>query len=406
MARRESAARGDEARGEVAARAALAARLRGRQAEIEQEILARVYGVGNLTESGDPSYAEGLRAAVRAALDCGLAAAEHGTEASLEVPPELLTQARLSARSGVSLDTVLRRYFAGFALLGDFIAQEVVVDDAVGVEPDLQLVWKAETVIFDRMIVAVTDEYTREVNTRLRSTEQRRTERVRSLLTGDLVDVALLGYEFDCWHIGAIAVGAEAGDVLRELAALLDRRLLLVRPDEETVWAWLGGRSRILAREALARRSIDWPDAVTVAIGEPARGIGGWRFTHRQAKAAIPVARRGSRAVTHYAEVSLVASMLQDEVLTRSLRDLYLLPLVERRDSGRALCGTLRAYFEAERNVSSTAAALGVDRKTVNNRLRLAEERIGQPLTACAAEIEAALRLEELRQQSGESGPP
>lgn len=406
MARRGSAARADEARGEVAARAALAARLRGRQAEIEQEILVRVYGVGDATESADLGYAEGLRAAVRAALDCGLAAAEHGTEDSLEVPPELLAQARLSARSGVSLDTVLRRYFAGFALLGDFIAQEVVVDDAVGVEPDLQLVWKAETVIFDRMIVAVTEEYTREVNTRLRSTEQRRTERVRSLLTGDLVDVALLGYEFDCWHIGVIAFGIEAGDVLRELATVLDRRLLLVRPDEKTAWAWLGGRSRILAREVLPHKSIDWPDAVTVAIGEPARGIGGWRFTHRQANAAMSVARRGSQTVTHYAEVSLLASMLQDEVLARSLRDLYLLPLVELRDHGRTLCRTLRAYFEAERNVTSTAAALGVDRKTVSNRMHQVEERIGRPLTACAAEIEAALRLEELHQQSGESGPP
>jgi hypothetical protein len=38
-----------------------------------------------------------------------------------------------------------------------------------------------------------------------------------------------------------------------------------------------------------------------------------------------------------------------------------------------------RAYFDAERNISSTAAALGVDRRTVRNRLRVIEELLGRP---------------------------
>ena len=41
-----------------------------------------------------------------------------------DVPPALLAQARLDVRDGVSLDTVLRRYFAGNALFEDFLVEE------------------------------------------------------------------------------------------------------------------------------------------------------------------------------------------------------------------------------------------------------------------------------------------
>ncbi len=53
---------------------------------------------------------------------------------------------------------------------------------------------------------------------------------------------------------------------------------------------------------------------------------------------------------------------------------------------------TLRAYFEADRNVSSTAAALGVDRRTVRNRIGAIEELLGRPLRGSLADLEIALR--------------
>ena len=54
---------------------------------------------------------------------------------------------------------------------------------------------------------------------------------------------------------------------------------------------------------------------------------------------------------------------------------------------------TLRAYFCAQRNVSSTAAALGVDRRTVANRIHAVEDLFGRPLTTFAVEMETVLRL-------------
>lgn len=37
------------------------------------------------------------------------------------MPVALLAQARLAASNGVSLDKVLRRYFLGYLILGDFV---------------------------------------------------------------------------------------------------------------------------------------------------------------------------------------------------------------------------------------------------------------------------------------------
>jgi DNA-binding PucR family transcriptional regulator len=97
-----------------------------------------------------------------------------------------------------------------------------------------------------------------------------------------------------------------------------------------------------------------------------------------------------------YSDVALLASALQDEVLASSLQRLYLDPLAYERDGGATLRHTLRAYFLACRQVSSTAAVLGVSRQTVAVRLRTIEERIGRSLDGCASEMDTALRMQEL----------
>ena len=176
----------------------------------------------------------------------------------------------------------------------------------------------------------------------------------------------------------------------------LDRRLLAVRREEGDVWAcWLGGMHPLEAERAL-RVLVETPlDGVCVTVGEPGEGLVGWRLSHRQAKAALPIAARRGQAVLRYADVALLASILRDDLVTTSLRQLYLEPLERARDDGKVGRETLRAYFAAERNVSSTAAALGVDRRTVTNRIRAIEELFGRPLKDFAMELETALLLDD-----------
>jgi DNA-binding PucR family transcriptional regulator len=89
----------------------------------------------------------------------------------------------------------------------------------------------------------------------------------------------------------------------------------------------------------------------------------------------------------------VLASVLRDDLGTTSLRQIYLEPLERARDGGKVGRETLRAYFATERNISSTAAALGVDRGTVTNRIRAIEEIFGRPLNDFATDLETALRL-------------
>jgi PucR C-terminal helix-turn-helix domain/GGDEF-like domain len=368
--------------------------LRKRRAEIEAALLARVYSVSDPAEATDADYAASLRAAVATALDYGLAALELGEEQAPPVPPELLAQARLAACNGVGLDTVLRRYFAGFALLGDFLigeAQEEGLLDAAS----LQRLMGGHSALLDRIVAAVSDEHCRAAHGNTGSTEERRASHVRRLLAGEFLDASELAYDFQAHHLGMLARGPGACEAIRRLASSLDRRLLMVGSGEGTQWAWLGSSRNTDPEQLKGFASRGWPTEVSLAIGEPAQGMEGWRLTHRQAKAALPIALRGPERLVRYADVALLASVLQDELLVRSLRQLYLVPLDGERDGGETLRRTLRAYFAAEHNVSSAAAALGVDRHTVTNRLRAVEERVGRSLSRCLTEVDAALRLED-----------
>jgi DNA-binding PucR family transcriptional regulator len=130
-----------------------------------------------------------------------------------------------------------------------------------------------------------------------------------------------------------------------------------------------------------------------VTVGEPGEGFLAWRLSHRQAKAALPIAERQGQPIVRYADVALQASIARDDLVTTSLHQLYLEPLERARDGGKAARETLCAYFAAERNISSTAAALGVDRRTVTNRIRAIEDLFGRPLGDYATDLEIALRL-------------
>ncbi len=374
--------------------AELAARLRERLPELEAAIATRVYAISDPSEVADPAYLEGLNAALAAAVEQRLTVLEVGERRAPDVPPVLLAQARLDARDGVSLDTVLRRYFAGSTLFGDFLAAEA--ERAEVPSSTLRRLLAAQATLGDRLLAAVSAEHAREAGNRPSSSAERRRERVKSLLAGELVDSSELDYDLDANHLALMAKGEGAQAAMRALARSLDRRLLAVCREEEPIWAcWLGGRSPLAAEQALRALGEISLERVVVTVGEPGSGLAGWRLSHRQAKAALPIAERRGQAVLRYADVALLASILRDDLAVASLRQLYLEPLAGGRDGGEVARETLRAYFAAERNVSSTAAALGVDRRTVSNRIRTVEDLFGRPLKDIAMELETALQLED-----------
>jgi len=381
------------------ARAQLVERLGSRRGEIEEAALARVRSVSDPEEIASPEYREGLRVAVSAALDYGIEALRRSEDRPAPIPTALLSQARLAARNGVELDTVLRRYLAGHTLLDDFLVEEAEREGPIGAA-SLKSLLRTEAAALDRLLAAVSEEYMREAKAGPTSPEERRARQVERLLAGEPLDTAELAYGFEGYHLGLVASGPESQEVAKVLARGLDARLLAVpREEGQVLWAWLGSRRRLDPAEVMANLA-EPPKDLFLAIGEPGEGISGWRLTHRQAVAAHAVALRGQEPLVRYGDVALLALAMQDELLATSLRELYLEPLAAMAGGGERLRETLRAYIATGANTSSTAAALGIDRRTVTRRIRMIEEALGHSLTTRVAEMEVALRLWEFEEPS------
>jgi hypothetical protein len=388
------------------ARIALAEQLRERRSPLEKAVLGRVRAISDPAEGADPTYVDGVGQAVSAALTYGIAGIEQGERSLAEVPVALLAQARLAVRNSVGLDTVLRRYQAGYALMADSVIDEAFKCRAPH-GANLRVLMRAQAAAFDRLLAAVAEEYRLEERNLRGSAEARLRERIKRLLDGEALEASGLGYDLGGSHIGIAGAGPNAVRAIRELSGAVDAHLLIVQNGESSVWAWLGCREGLDPQELLSKGRHQDREGVALALGEPGEMFAGWTLTHRQALAALPVALRRRGDIVRYADVAMLASALKDDVLRASLHSLYLAPLEQDHDGGERDRETLRAYFAGARNISAAAAALGMNRHTVASRLRSIEERLGWQLQSCATDLEAALNLAELGSfaQGGVSPP-
>jgi hypothetical protein len=374
-------------------RSELAGRLRERSAEIEDVVFNRVRALAEPAESEDPEYRAGLRATVAEVVDYALTSVELGEDWGGPIPAAAAAQARMAARAGIRLDTVLRRYAAGDRLIGEFIMEEAghLSNEA------MREVLRGQGPHVDRLMAAVATEYMEELELKRRSPAQRMAETVQRLLAADApLDAASLDYEFDAWHVGLVLSGPRAAVAARTLAAGLSRQALVVPRGQDGAWAWLGGRDKPGCEEIEHYQASGVLGEISLSVGEPRRGLDGWRLTHHEAQAARLVAMRQPKQLVRASKAILLAAVLRDEALAKSLRQTYLTPLDEHGDAGIVLRETLRAYFSAGFNAATAAAAMKVDRHTVQRRLRKVEETLGRLLQACHAELSVALRLEEL----------
>ncbi len=374
----------------------LVKRLRSRRTEIENALAARIHNV--TVDSGRCDHKDGERTAIVAILEYTLTSIEDGDAYAPSIPPEAVKQARGAARSGVGLGTVLRCYLAGYVLIGNLVMEEAGSDDLRDYGATLRSIQEVHALVLDDLITSVSKEYTSEAQRVSNSPQQRSAERVRRLLAGEILDMTQFGYKLEGWHTGIIGTGGRVAQALSALVASLDCRLLQVSHGDEKVWAWLGGPSRQNVISDVKRlRSTGLPGGVSLAFGEPAEGVEGWRLTHWQAQSAWLVSLRRPQRFTHYADVALLAPWLQQDAHARWLVDTYLSPLDNQKVAGTTLRATLRHYFAAGRNGSAAASALRVSRRTMRNRMNLIERALGPSIVEQhQAELELALQLEQL----------
>ena len=330
------------------------------------------------------------------ALDYGIGAIEHGQDWNAPAPIAAIGQARRAARTGVRLETVLRRYTAGDRELAIY-----VVEEAHGLPHKLrQEIERTQSMSVDRLIEAVASEYRSELDRIERSPATPLEERIRRLLDGDLTVDLEPDYDLGSRHVGVIARGTTAESAIRRAAKELDSRLLVARGISPNPSAWLS-RSGGLDVGEIERVIAALTTTASFAFGESRSGVEGWRLTHFEARMAFEAMRHGGGglSIARARDVLLQAAVLRDQVLTQALLTTYMKPLDGDGDgdeNGENLRQTLRAYLSTGLQASAAAELLPVHRKTVESRLREIESRLGQRIEDCHAQIAVALEVEGL----------
>lgn len=372
---------------------ALAERLRLRIRELEAAIRNHLLLVAAGPKGEGRQCQEALVAAVPETLFFAIASIEQGEGEPPPIPGSVTAQARRA--SGVAgLGMIVRCFTAGERLFAQLVAEQArEFGDGVVALAEQRL-----SEAGDRLLDAVSEAYVGELEKLRRSPSQRLSERVHELLSGGGPDDGDdLGYPFDRWHVGLVVHGPDARVLITQLARDMDLQALVAAAGDGAVWAWLGGRTepQVSRLEALIATA---PPGARFAIGEAREGFVGWRLTHREAETAAAVMRLRADPVVRGKEVLLLAAALKDEMLATSLRETFLLPFSGEGEEGAALRQTLRAYLESGGNAVAAAASLGVNRHTVQRRLRRIEADLGDSLHRWHAELKVALDLEDVRE--------
>ncbi|MPY99468.1 MAG: hypothetical protein GEU97_15990 [Actinophytocola sp.] len=360
-------------------------------------------------------------------------------QADMTFPPAAVELARTLAVRGHDVSLLLRMYRVGQRVFWARLMRIVTdrIDDSELRMAVLEFLWDRVSRALERNIDLLVDTHTEESERRLRGALVRRTETVHAILRGEPIDVSAaseqLGHNL-LRHQTALVLWAResagepdpseqlealAGDAA---AALGCPRPLAVRSSARVVWAWLaggepGGRSDRRGRQSLRDgelplerlRELDAlrrSDSLRIAVGAPARGLDGFRTSHREALRAQRVAAVSVRdePVTCYRDVELVSCLSADEEAMRAMVRRVLgglgghggpgghPGLAGHGEAAARLRATALAYLEAG-GARAAAAALGVHKNTVLYRLRQVEDLLGHPLAADPLGLHLALIL-------------
>jgi hypothetical protein len=375
----------------------LGAGLRARISEIAHRIHERTLdAVPEYYDNLDPALLELDYQISKVSLRDIFDGLSHGRNPPAHASGTVLEEARLAAQAGVNLQVLIRTHRVAQATTWEAILEETerVVDDPALRLSVLTLASRYHFDWNDRVTSEIVRAYEQERELLFRDRERRKRELVRDILNGMPADAGRVPYHLRGEHLAVIAWGAAPHEAVHSLADPPRCNALTVPGTGDAVFGWLEGPPDRLAD--LAAAPISLPEGSYLALGAPARGIEGFRFSHRQALQAYRVARIHPRGVTSYREVALEALVIREPQLARDFMAYELSGIAGSDHRDRVLRETLRAYFRTGQNASSAAHLLGVHERTVAYRLRSVEDRIGVPVGSRRDELSVALRVFEL----------
>jgi DNA-binding PucR family transcriptional regulator len=330
-----------------------------------------------------------------------------------EVPAEAIEYVRAFVHRGFNLELLLRVYHLGHRELWTL---SVEILEASG-HSDEQRAVSAELFDFmDVLIQRVVEEYQAERERWIRSSHALRTQIVRNIVNGRPISVAdasaRLRYDLGGNHVALVTWSDEESGVDsdeaalvrygRTLASKLHRPSIVISAGRRAAYAWIAIHDGAESELAELLADDECRSGVSVAVGEPGRGLDGFRNSHFDAIASRRVAViAGMRSGTtvRWADVATLGLLSADLEHARRFTTQELGPLDADDDSAARLRATLMVYLQ-ENDRQHTAQRLGIHPNTVAYRLRQCEELLGHPVKERRFQLEAALRLRDRMQLS------
>jgi DNA-binding PucR family transcriptional regulator len=344
-----------------------------------------------------------LDAAVRILIDAG-------EVPSVDAPAAAVDYARRLAQQDVPATALIRAYRVGQARFLHHCIQELLRQSSGDHIEGLATLEMVESIsgYVDRVVEQVLTTYALARDGWLRDRSAVLAMRVRELLRGEPVDITAteraFDYRLDQHHVGIVAwVGPpsrpDALERIRRFAGGFGQCLglaatpLLVPADENSAWVWLPAKSSVAKTSELASAIAGEP-LVSVAVGEPAEGIEGFRRSHQQATSARAVALAAGDQripVTPFVDVAPIAMLCSDLDSARAWVRETLGDLAVDSPRNQGLRETTLVFLRTGGSYTATAEQLFLHRNTAQYRVRQAEEVRGRPLREGRLDVELAL---------------
>jgi DNA-binding PucR family transcriptional regulator len=329
---------------------------------------------------------------------------------SLEPPAAAVDYARRLAQQDVPATLLIRAYRVGQARFLRHCIEELLHQSPGDHLEGLATLEMSEIVsdYIDNVVEQLLTAYARARDGWLRDRSAVLAMRVRELLRGGLVDVGAteraLDYRLDQHHVGVVAwvdepAAADALESIRGVIGALSGAFgcatapLAIPADETSVWAWIPAKVSLAKTRELDVAIASEP-TVSLAVGEPAAGIEGFRRSHGQAVSARAVALAAGEQrspVTPFVDVAPIAMLCFDLDSARAWIHETLGDLAVDSSRNEGLRETARVFLQTGGSYTATAERLFLHRNTAQYRVRKAEEVRGRPLRDGRLDVELAL---------------
>ncbi|MEV0027970.1 helix-turn-helix domain-containing protein [Nocardia sp. NPDC050793] len=337
-----------------------------------------------------------------------------GDPCRLDLPPPTLAIARSAVQRQVALADLMRFYRLAQEQVWQWMFARITAAarDAGDQATALELATGFLFAYADGAMLRAEKAYEVEREVWLRGAAAARAVAIEEILSGRERDgrraSSRLRYEVNRHHVGAIAWvehAPESGDAqpvlddaFTTLAHLLGAESTLVHPLSSLAVAGWVSRHQVLTVADLDAvtgvRTQAVPPGVRVALGEPGRGLEGFRRTHIEADHARRVASLigpHGGALTRYRDVAVTALATADRDHALSFITRVLGPLAADDETTYRLAMTLSVYLEENRSRTRAAERLTVHPNTVSYRVRQAEEILGRSVDIDTLELRVAL---------------